>query len=191
MDSKATPCPSATLITARLRLVPCGMELLDLLVAGPDVFRTATGIELADGYLEFPEGLEFCRQQLRAAESSHIDWWTPRLFVLADFGTAIGFGGFKGPPGEDGFVEFGYGTAFAWRLQGYATEAARALADYALRQPGIRGVRAHTLPETNASTQVLAKCGLQKVAEIVDPTDGPIWRWEHATPASSNSTPSP
>lgn len=189
MEPTDIPCPGTVLATPRLRLMPWGLERLDLLAAGPDVFRVATGIELADGYLEFPEGLDFCRQQLRTATGPDIDWWTPRLFVLADLSTAIGFGGFKGPPGDDGFVEFGYGTAFAWRLQGYATEAARALADYALRQPGIRGVRAHTLPEINASTRVLAKCGLRKVAEIEDPTDGPIWRWELTSFTSPTATP--
>jgi RimJ/RimL family protein N-acetyltransferase len=42
----------------------------------------------------------------------------------------------------------------------------------------VRLVRAHTLPESNASTRVLTNCGFRKTAEVVDPDDGPVWRWE-------------
>ena len=35
-----------------------------------------------------------------------------------------------------------------------------------------------TLAELNASTTVLQRCGMTKVGELVDPDDGPIWRWE-------------
>ena len=39
-------------------------------------------------------------------------------------------------------------------------------------------VIAHTLAETSPSTSVLERCGFSKVDELVDPDDGPIWRWE-------------
>lgn len=41
-----------------------------------------------------------------------------------------------------------------------------------------RRTRAHTLPERNASTRVLEKCGFTLVGEVVDPDDGVVWRWE-------------
>ena len=32
----------------------------------------------------------------------------------------------------------------------------------------------------SASTRILQKCGFKDYSELVDPVDGPIWRWEMA-----------
>jgi hypothetical protein len=40
-------------------------------------------------------------------------------------------------------------------------------------------VVAHTLAEESASTTVLERCGFVRVGELVDETEGRIWRWEH------------
>ena len=90
----------------------------------------------------------------------------------------IGKAGFKGPPGEDGVVEIAYGVAPDHQGKGYATEAAQALVAYAWRSGRVRVVRAHTLPEPNASTRVLTKCGFRNIGEVIDPEDGRVWRWE-------------
>lgn len=42
----------------------------------------------------------------------------------------------------------------------------------------VRPVRAHTLPEFNASTWVLGECGFDFVGEVADPDDGAVWLWE-------------
>jgi ribosomal-protein-alanine N-acetyltransferase len=62
--------------------------------------------------------------------------------------------------------------------RGYAAEAAAALVAFAFASGQVRLVRAHTLPEANASTRVLLKCGFHHVGAVVDPDDGPVWRWE-------------
>ena len=89
----------------------------------------------------------------------------------------IGQCGFTGPPNDLGLVEIAYGIAPEYQGKGYATEAARALIEFARGAPEVRLICAHTLAEPNASTRVLEKCGLRKVGEAVE--DGlPIWRWE-------------
>jgi ribosomal-protein-alanine N-acetyltransferase len=93
-------------------------------------------------------------------------------------GGVIGRCGFKGPPEADGVVEIAYGVAPEHQGKGYATEAAAALVSYAFSNGQVRVVRAHTLPEPNASTRVLTKCGFQRVGEVIDPEDGLVWRWE-------------
>jgi ribosomal-protein-alanine N-acetyltransferase len=93
-------------------------------------------------------------------------------------GTIVGDCGYKGPPDSDGCVEIAYGVAPDHRGRGYATEAAQALVQFAFKQDAVRLVRAHTLPETNASTRVLSKCGFSYVSEVIDPEDGLVWRWE-------------
>ncbi len=90
----------------------------------------------------------------------------------------VGECGFKGPPDSDGIVEIAYRILPDHRRLGYATEAAAALVAYALTNQDVGVVRAHTLPESNASTRVLEKCGFHHVEDVVDPVDGPVWRWE-------------
>jgi len=90
----------------------------------------------------------------------------------------IGAAGFKGPPDSGGMVEIAYGIVPSREGRGYATEAAGALVRFAQADDRVRLVRAHTLPEANASTHVLRKCGFVQVGEVIDPDDGRVWRWE-------------
>jgi ribosomal-protein-alanine N-acetyltransferase len=90
----------------------------------------------------------------------------------------VGSCGFKAPPNANGAVEIAYGINPDYRGNGYATEAARALVAYAFKNSKVHVVRAHTLPEANASTRVLKKCGFKQVGEVIDPDDGLVWRWE-------------
>lgn len=103
-------------------------------------------------------------------------------FVLRrrDTDEVIGRIGFKGPPTAEGVVEIAYGIDPEHQSQGYATEAAEALTAFALGQKPVRAVWAHTLPEANASTRVLTKCGFRCVGDVMDPEDGLVWRWEKA-----------
>ena len=92
--------------------------------------------------------------------------------------TVIGSCGYKGPPDADGIVEISYGIDPDHQGKGYATEAAEALVIYAFGDSRVRVVRAHTLPEPNASTRVLTKCGFRYIGEVIDPEDGLVWRWQ-------------
>ena len=115
--------------------------------------------------------------RLRAAPEP--DPWTHGFTILhRASGEMVGSCGYKGPPDADGVVEIAYGIDAAYQDPGYATEAARALVAHALEQDGVLLVIAHTLPEPNASGRVLTKCGFRWIGEVVDPEDGPVWRWE-------------
>ena len=98
--------------------------------------------------------------------------------VHSAIGSVIGVASFKGPPSADGVVEIAYGVVPDFQGQGYATEAAGALVEFAIDSGRVSTVRAHTLPQPNASTRVLKKCGFRFVGEVVDPDDGLVWRWE-------------
>ena len=101
-------------------------------------------------------------------------------FALIDraSGAVVGSAGFKAPPSDDGVVELAYNIEPEHQGKGYATEAAATLTTFAFSRAKVRIVRAHTLPESNASTRVLAKCGFQRIGEVTDPEDGLVWRWE-------------
>ena len=115
----------------------------------------------------------------RVENSSFCDPWIHGFAMTEkESGTVVGRCGFKGPPNAEGMVEIAYGVAPNYQGRGYATEAATALVNYALKHENVRVVRAHTLPQANASTRVLTKCGFRKVGEVIDPEDGLVWRWE-------------
>jgi RimJ/RimL family protein N-acetyltransferase len=111
------------------------------------------------------------------AATSDDPWMHGFGVVHRETGRAVGRCAFKGPPSSDGVVEIAYGIDPEHQSKGYATEAADALTNFAFTQ-GVRTVCAHTLPETNASTRVLSKCGFRHVGQVIDPEDGPVWRWE-------------
>jgi RimJ/RimL family protein N-acetyltransferase len=97
-----------------------------------------------------------------------------------DHKQVIGTCAFKGAPDEDGVLEIAYFTFPPYERHGYAGAMARALMDLAVRAGGVRCIRAHTLPEANASSRLLRRAGFSYVGMFEDPDDGPVWRWERA-----------
>jgi RimJ/RimL family protein N-acetyltransferase len=111
--------------------------------------------------------------------SSPADPWIHGFnLVHRHTGIIVGLCGFKGPPDSDGMVEISYAVNPEHEGKGYATEAAGAMVAYAFGHAQVRVVRAHTLPQPNASTRVLTKSSFRQVGEVIDPEDGLVWRWE-------------
>lgn len=105
--------------------------------------------------------------------------WGARAYVTVDTRVIAGLGGFTGPPDDQGFVMMGYSVFPAMQRQGYASEAARALADWAMSQPGITGIRATISPRNIASERVAAYAGLRRTDAMEDdPDEGPVFVWE-------------
>jgi RimJ/RimL family protein N-acetyltransferase len=165
--------------TTRLTLHPWSPAQILTLIDEPDQFAERAGFTLAAGLRDSfigPEVSPAWVAALRAASGP--DPWLGFFAVPRESNVIIGTIGFTGPPTAEGVVEVAYGFAPAFQGQGYATEATAAVTAFALGAPGVQRVRAHTLPEANASTRVLTKCGFQRVDEVIDPQDGLIWRWE-------------
>ena len=150
--------------TKNLKLVP---QTLEEVHATIEAMTPADKAELSADWLALLDA------------STSADPWTHGFsLVLRDSDTVVGRAGFKGPPAADGVVEIAYGLSPDYQGKGYATEAAAALTEFALIQDQVHLVRAHTLPESNASGRVLTKCGFRRVGEVIDPEDGLVWRWE-------------
>jgi len=167
-----------TIETKRLKLV---LETPESARARIDSMAPSERAELSADWLA----------RVRAATSA--DPWTHGFeMVHRASEIVIGSCGFKGPPTPDGVVEIAYGVSTEHQGNGYATEAARALVSYAFSNSKVRVVWAHTLPESNASTRVLTKCGFRQVGEVMDPEDGLVWRWEkHGGAALEGGVPEP
>jgi len=163
-----------------IELRPYAAEHLLALLESEEAFHRGFGLRAAAGLRDFyfsgevsPKWLE----QLRAARE--VDPWTFGFAVLLPkVAQVIGSAGFKGPPDGEGVVEVAYAIVPAWQGKGCATKATRELVAFARNDSRVRLIRAHTLPENNASTRVLTKNGFTKLGEVVDPEDGRVWRWE-------------
>lgn len=155
---------STDICTERLRIkLKSPQEVLDFI----------DGMNPSDRAEVSPEWLKMVRN----SESSD-PWIHGYSLVETASQTPVGTVAFKGPPSTEGVVEIAYGIDPAFRGRGFATEAAQALTSFAFSTGQVRIVRAHTLPELNASTSVLTKCGFKNVGELIDPEDGRVWRWE-------------
>ena len=150
--------------TERLKLVPMTLE------------ETRAMVERMEPSVRAQLSPDWLARLERATEPDV--WWHGFSVVERGENLRVGSCGFKGPADSNGMVEIAYGVDPEHRGRGYATEAARALVKFALGFNEVRLVRAHTLPEANASTQVLTKCGFRNVGEVIDPEDGLVWRWE-------------
>jgi ribosomal-protein-alanine N-acetyltransferase len=165
--------------TSHLKLTPFLPGHFLALIEGGSSFEDRFGLRLADGVLEYyvsdevsPDWLEMLRKAKDA------DPWVYGFAIFhREDDLVIGTVGFKGPPDEDGMVEIAYGIAPGYQKRGYATEAAEAGVTYAFKHPEVCLVRAHTMPNPNASTRVLSKCGFKFIGDVIDPEDGVVWRW--------------
>jgi [ribosomal protein S5]-alanine N-acetyltransferase len=105
--------------------------------------------------------------------------WCGYLALEGPLRRVVGSCGFKGGPGDKRMVEIAYFTFPGEEGRGIATSMAAALVDVArAHRAAVAVVCAHTLPEHNASCRVLEKTGFRHVGGVLDPEDGPVWRWE-------------
>lgn len=79
--------------------------------------------------------------------------------------TIIGDVGFKGSPDRHGMVKMGYSIAVPFRRSGYAKEAVRALACYALGTGEISGITAEVDPSNLPSWKLLSTLGWEHGVE--------------------------
>jgi RimJ/RimL family protein N-acetyltransferase len=106
-----------------------------------DILKTAY-TEMLNGCIENPEQWE---------------WYAIWMIELKD-GTHIGEMCFKGID-SDGIVEIGYGITEQYQEHGYATEAVKAISNWAFQEPKISSIEAEIDSKNIASKKVLEKCG--------------------------------
>lgn len=85
-------------------------------------------------------------------------WYAPWVMELRKGKIQIGELGFRGKPKND-TVEIGYGVKKEYEGQGFTTEAAKALMDWAFTQKGVFFVEAEAEESNKASLRVIEKLG--------------------------------
>jgi len=117
------------------------------------------------------EVLEIRRMQL-AADPARSPW-SVRAMVRRDDRVMVGFVNFHGPPGTNDIeapdaAELGWTVFPEHRCQGYATETARRLMDWARAEHGVRRFISSTTPGNAPSLRVHEKLGFHATGQVVD-----------------------
>jgi ribosomal-protein-alanine N-acetyltransferase len=155
-----------TVDTERLTLVAATLDLARAELQDPSRLAHRLGV---DPPTSWPPPLNDANSMRWTIEflETHSDGvgWGPWYFVSrgARPRTLVGIGGFTGLPRPDGTVEVGYSVLEPHQRSGLATEAVRALVDWAFGHPGVARVVGQTLPELASSIRVLEKCGFRFV----------------------------
>nr|WSX20650.1 GNAT family N-acetyltransferase [Streptomyces tubercidicus] len=154
MSSSSSFFPSASsgadLLTARLLLRPWSDGELAAVLDGTRQPHWAA---------DFPDDGDRVIAGFTAGNPDARGVYGQRQILERDGGHVVGAIGLFWPP-RDGAVEFGYGVVPSRRGRGYAAEAARAVAAFALAAPGVHTVCADAELSNPASCRVLEKAGL-------------------------------
>jgi len=170
--------------TSRISVPVAIPEEIDAVISGDrDRFRELTGVEPPDPLIAPPETgdvLEFFRDAMVA--DPEIRTWFFRWIVDHQSANLIGSAGFGDRPDADGVVLIGYSVYPEFERRGYATEAARALTEWAFRDARVQAVRATILPQNIASCRVAIKAGMTFKRIVETDEDGMVELWEIARP---------
>ena len=129
--------------TERLKLYPASKEQMEVFIEAQTVdILKAAYTEMLNGCLDNPE---------------QWDWYAIWMLELKD-GTHIGEMCFKGLS-HDGIAELGYGINDEYQGNGFATEAVKAVSEWALKQSNVTALEAETNEDNISSKRVLDKCG--------------------------------
>jgi ribosomal-protein-alanine N-acetyltransferase len=157
--------------TERLRLVALTLDQLKLYADAPHQLEQELGFRVSRDIVTPPlrRAIDMKVHKMeRAAEPEH-PWYTYWLIVIVEQPYGAGMAGFKGLPNTRGEVEIGYGIDPACRNEGYTTEAAKGLIDWAFRDPRCTSIVAPNTRKTNvASNRVLEKLGMHVYGETDD-----------------------
>jgi RimJ/RimL family protein N-acetyltransferase len=175
--------------TDRLNIVPFELPAVEAIVAGD-----AADLERLTGAI-FPrpaspppymtDALPAVRERLRAYPDETV-WWN-LLIVERDTRRAVGSVAFGGRPDSGGAVLIGYAMYPEFEGHGYATEAVRAMIDWAFHQSGVRVVRTLAPVWNTPALRVAENVGMQPVAADEDDDIGEVLVYSVSAPASVGS----
>jgi len=163
--------------TPNLQLFPFERVHVEALLRSKSELAALLQVTVPDGWPHFPEAFSLSAHESHESNLLEADWHG-YFFLHRKDRVLVGNGAFKGPPDDSGTIEIGYEIASEYWNRGLAIEAAQGLIDYAFSHVEVRAVIAHTLAQINASNRVLQKVGMKFIAEVDDPEEGKIWRWQ-------------
>ena len=175
--------------TERLELAPLTRDEIEALLAGDGGrLRDLTGASFPRPAAPPPYMADPLPEVLNrlAARPEEAPWWN-WLMLERETGRAVGSVAFGGPPDETGAVLIGYAMYPQFEGHGYATEAVRALIEWAFHQPGVTVVRALAPVWNTPALRVAENVGMRPVAADEDDDIGEVLVYAVTAPASVGS----
>ncbi len=186
---------SDALQTSRLLLVDTSPEHLRAELTGNAAFGTLLNAQVPASWPpgEYDRDAQrFFLEQHAALGDAAAGWFGWYAILPASDQTprtVVACGGYFGPPGRDGVVEIGYSVCPEFTGRGFGSEIAQALADRALRLPGVSLVQAHTSPDNPASIAVLERSGFVQMGPGAQPDTIRFVRTNQATDPTADQAP--
>src|SRR5215217_2048319 len=166
--------------TARLELTPLDADAIQALLAGDAArLEKLTGAAFPLPVAPPPymaDSLPVVAARLRTSPAEG-PWWN-WLIVRQEDGTAVGSVAFGGMPDAAGAVLIGYAMYPGHEGRGYATEAVKAMVEWAFAQPGVTTVRALAPVWNTPAVHVAEKVGMRPVASDEDDEVGEVLVYE-------------
>jgi RimJ/RimL family protein N-acetyltransferase len=166
-----------SLVTERLvlrRSRPQDAESISAYRSDPDV-NQYQGWDRTD-----PEGIRAEIAEMESRAPGGAGGWVQFTVEERDGGRLVGDVGISAVDSEPSVVKIGYTIAPAFQGRGYATEAVRALVDYAFETLGAERVRAFAAAENVPSLRVAENVGLSLVERFEHRHGGEVVRYELA-----------
>jgi [ribosomal protein S5]-alanine N-acetyltransferase len=158
------------LMTERMELRPLPAAATKVLPEGREEAGRILGAALS---VDWPQADLLDVLPIQASASPSDERFGIWVMIERESGSVVGDIGFIGPPGG-GSIEIGYSVIPARRRRGYATEAARAIVDWALREPEVNVVVASCDSGNEPSIGTLERIGFLRAGEA----EGQIlWRY--------------
>ena len=188
MPAEDVDPPIASIRTPRLALESMSIPLMQALARGDlDAAEREAGATIPK---DMPDDLaNFLQYRLgQLAVDPTIRHWLGRAMILTEpDGTrrVIGTIGFHGAPDEQGRLEVGYRVEPDYRRRGIASEAVRAMFDWAATKHGIHRFIASVRPDNEASLGLVRAFGFVETGSHIDDIDGLELELEVAWPPSA------
>jgi [ribosomal protein S5]-alanine N-acetyltransferase len=163
--------PDARLSTGRLELRPLPAAAAVALLDNREAGSLVLGATLPP---DWPQRDLLDVLPLQAAAAPSDECFGVWVMIERETNTVVGDIGFIGPPDDGGSVEIGYSVIPDRRRRGYATEAARTMVSWVLRQPNVSVVVAGCDKHNMPSIRMLEQIGFLQTGEA----DGQI-RWRY------------
>jgi RimJ/RimL family protein N-acetyltransferase len=163
----------------RLELVWLSPVFVEALLAGRlEEAQRVIGATLPPGWPE-EDTLHWLAVRLkRMTDDPEAAPWLTRAMLRRSDGAFVGDIGFHGKPNAARQAELGYTVEAEYRRQGYASEAALALIDWARREHAIRRFLVSISPSNAPSLGLAAKLGFQRIGTQMDEIDGEEYVFE-------------
>jgi RimJ/RimL family protein N-acetyltransferase len=176
--------------TARLEIIPLGSDAIQALLDGEGPrLKELTGAVFPTPVVPPPymaESLPIVRERLQR-RPDEAPWWN-WLVVRQDDAEAVGSVAFGGAPDESGAVLIGYAMYPGQEGHGYATEAVKAMVQWAFAQSGVRIVRALAPVWNTPAVHVAEKVGMRPVGSDEDDEVGEVLVYETIRSEEHGST---